>query len=157
MNNRQATLGGSIMSFPTIITVCLIGSTAWSCYSAYCLLANYWKIRHIGLPIRIIPISPENPLWMIVDKSVFIPLFEQIPFGTGNFTRYNWRGWEFKDKARSHLEMGDAFVVVTPGRNWFYLCNAEALSDVFQRRSHFPRPLEIFGMRHSHPMVTFIS
>ena len=49
--------------------------------------------------------------------------------------------------------MGDAFVVVTPGRNWFYLCNAEALTDVFQRRSDSSRPLEIFGGR---PSSTFI-
>lgn len=124
-----------------------VASAAWILHTAYCLFANYLKARQIGLPLRFIPISPENPLWMIVDKSVFIPLFERLPFGTGSFTRYNWRGWEFKEKARSHLEMGDAFVIVTPGRNWFYLCNAEALIDVFHRRDDFPRPLELFGWR----------
>ncbi|KAI9718838.1 MAG: hypothetical protein M1828_006527 [Chrysothrix sp. TS-e1954] len=115
-------------------------------YNYYCLLLNYVAARKIGIPMVVIPISPENPLWMIVDKRIFIPLFERIPFGTGNFTRYNWRGWEIKDRNKSHLELGDIFIAVTPGRNFLHLCNAEALVDVFQRRSDFPRPLEIFEM-----------
>lgn len=122
--------------------------TTWVLYSWYCLLKNYLIARNIGIPIVVIPISHENPLWMIVDKKFFIPLFQRLPFGSGTFTRYNWRGWEFADKNKSHLEMGDVFVVVTPGRNWLYLCNAEALVDVFQRRADFPRPLELFGMSY---------
>ena len=122
----------------------LIG--AWTIYSWYCLYCNYRVACKIGIPLRVIPISHENPLWMVVDKKIFIPIFERFPFGSGNFTRYNWRGWEFADKYRSHMEMGDVFMMVTPGRNWLYLCNAESLVDVFQRRSDFPRPLEIFGI-----------
>lgn len=122
----------------------LIG--AWTVYSCYCLYCNYRIACKIGIPLRVIPISHENPLWMVVDKKIFIPIFERFPFGSGNFTRYNWRGWEFTDKYRSHMEMGDVFMLVTPGRNWLYLCNAESLVDVFQRRSDFPRPLEIFGI-----------
>ena len=121
--------------------------SGWLVYCWGCLLHNYVEARKIGIPIVVIPISHENPLWMLVDKKIFIPLFERLPFGLGcsNLTRYNWRGWEFQDKSRSHVEMGDVFVMVTPGRNWIYLCNPEALMDVFRRRSDFPRPLEIFG------------
>ena len=133
------------MYWLSVLLVWLSAVAAYLLHTGYCLLVNYLKVRHIGLPLRVIPISPENPLWMIVDKKIFIPLFNRLPFGTGSFTRYNWRGWEFKDKANSHLEMGDAFVIITPGRNWFYLCNAEALVDIFHRRDDFPRPLEIFG------------
>ena len=120
----------------------LLPAAAWVLYSWYCLLLNYLTARKIGVPLIIIPISHENPLWMVVDKKIFMPLFERFPFGPGNFTRYNWRGWEFEDKNRSHLEMGDVFFIVTPGRNWLYLCNAEALLEVFQRRADFLRPLE---------------
>jgi len=134
------------MHWLPVSLACLLIPIGWLVYTCYCLFAIFWKDRHIGLPLRIIPISPENPLWMIVDKNVFIPIFERLPFGTGSFTRYIWRGWEFKDKAQSHLEMGDALVLITPGPNWFYLCNAEALADVFHRRVDFPRPLEIFGL-----------
>ena len=128
-----------------VLQLCLGAPTLWFFHSCYCLLLNYLIARQIGVPLVVIPISHENPLWMIVDKKIFIPMIEHVPFGNGTFTRYNWRGWEFRDKNKSHLEMGDVFVVVTPGRNWLYLCNAEALLDVFQRRTEFPRPLEIFG------------
>ena len=117
---------------------------AWIFYGWYCLLLNYLQARKIGVPLVILPISHENPLWMIVDKT-FIPLFKSLPFGSGAFTRYNWRGWEFEDKNKSHLELGDVFIAVTPGKNWLYLCNAEALLDVFHRRADFSRPLELLG------------
>ncbi|TVY16155.1 Cytochrome P450 4d8 [Lachnellula arida] len=127
-----------------ILFVSLCG--AWAAYSWYCLLLNYLRARKFGIPLRVIPISHENPLWMVVDKKIFIPLFERLPFGNGNFTRYNWRGWEFADKYRSHFEMGDLFMLVTPGRNWLYVCSPDILLDVFQRKSDFPRPLELFEM-----------
>lgn len=129
-----------------VLLLSLLLPTAYILHSWYCLLLNYLTARKIGVPLVVIPISHENPLWMLVDKKIFIPLFKRFPFGSGSFTRYNWRGWEFEDKNRSHLELGDVFVLVTPGRNWLYLCNAEALLDVFQRRADFPRPLELFGM-----------
>ncbi|TVY89990.1 11-oxo-beta-amyrin 30-oxidase [Lachnellula willkommii] len=127
-----------------ILFVSLCG--AWTSYSWYCLLLNYLRARKISIPLRVIPISHENLLWMVVDKKIFIPLFERLPSGTGNFTRFNWRGWEFTDKYRSHFEMGDLFMLVTPGRNWLYVCSPDILLDVFQRKSDFPRPLELFEM-----------
>ena len=99
-----------------LVFVCVVSAMAWVLYSWYCLFINYLAARKIGVPIAIIPINHENPLWIIVDK-ILNPLFERLPFGSGNFTTYNWRGWEFQDKKKSHLELGDVFAVVTPGRN----------------------------------------
>ena len=136
-----------IFSLAILLSISLGG--AWVTYSWYCLLLNYLEAQKIGIPLRVIPISHENPLWMVVDKKMFIPLFERPSFGSGNFTRYNWRGWEFADKYNSHLEMGDVFMLVTPGRNWLYVCNAEVLVELLQRKSDFPRPLGLFGMHFS--------
>jgi hypothetical protein len=129
-----------------VLLLCLLPPAAWTVYSWYCLLLNYLRARKIGVPVVIIPISHGNLLWMIVDKKFFIPVFERLPFGSGSFVRYNWRGWEFQDKNKSHLELGDVFVIANPGRNRLYVCNAKALLDVFQRRMDFPRPLELFGI-----------
>ena len=115
-------------------------------YSWYCLFCNYLIARKVGIPVCLIPINPENPLWMVVDKKIFIPIFEKLPFGSGSFTRFNWRGWEFVDKYRAHEEMGDVFMIVTPGRNWIHLCNPEALTEVLRKERDFPRPMEIFEM-----------
>ncbi|KAH8704634.1 cytochrome P450 [Phaeosphaeriaceae sp. PMI808] len=113
----------------------------WGVYivrSWFCLFRNYLIARKVGVPLRIIP--------MLVDKRIFVPLFEKLPIGSGSFTRFNWRGWEFADKYRAHKEMGDIFMMVTPGRLWVHLCNPEALSEVLRKDKDFPRPLEIFEM-----------
>lgn len=116
--------------------------------TAFALVRNYLTARKTGLPFIVIPISPENPIWFLVGKSIFVPLIERLPFGLGknNITRYNYRGWEFEDKARTHVSLGDAFIVVSPGRNSLYVCNAEANADVFRRRDDFPRPVEMLGL-----------
>lgn len=82
---------------------------------------------------------------MIIDRSVVI-FWRKLPFiGNGNFTRYCWRGWEVGDKCRSHLEMGPVWMHVSPGRNEVYVCDPDALLEIFRRRTDFPRPLELFG------------
>ncbi|CAD6574401.1 MAG: hypothetical protein ASARMPRED_006689 [Alectoria sarmentosa] len=128
-----------------LLLLILLPIPAWVLYSLYCLASNYNQARKMGLSIVILPIDSGNPLWMSVDTH-FIRWFKYSPFGKGRFTRFNWRGWEIQDRYRAHQELGDAFVFVTPGKNWLQLCNAEALADVFQRRDDFVRPIEMLDM-----------
>ncbi|KAI1451699.1 cytochrome P450 [Annulohypoxylon moriforme] len=114
------------------------------------LLQNYRAARTMGVPIRIILISPLNPFWALVDRKV-LSLIRRLPFGDNSFTRYNWRGWEVKDRYRSHSEMGDIWVLVTPFKNWVYVNDPQALMSLFRRGTDFPRPvfinemLDVFG------------
>lgn len=124
-----------------ILPISLLG---WVLYSAYCLALNYQIARIVGVPLVVIPISPENVLWIIAGNYL-IPLFKRLPFGNGTFTRFNRHGWQTSDNGKAHLELGDAFITVTPGKNWLYVCNAEALTDIFRRGSDFPRNLETIG------------
>lgn len=52
------------------------------------------------------------------------------------------------DRCRSHHEMGDVFMMVTPGRNWLYIANPEALMDMYRRRSEFPQCVELTEVRN---------
>jgi hypothetical protein len=106
------------------------------------LAANYAVARKVGVPLIVLPISPENPTWVLI-SDFCIPIVKRIPFGSGNFTRYCHRGWEFYDRNRTHLELGDVFMIVTPRKNILYICNAEALAEVIERRNEFQRPLEV--------------
>jgi hypothetical protein len=114
-------------------------------YTAICLLQNYRAALRIGLPIRIIPICHINPIWMLLDRRV-LSIVRKLPFSDNNFTRYNYRGWEMDDRLRTHQELGDAFVMVSPGRIWLYIANPDTLTDVFRRRLDFPRCVELTGM-----------
>ncbi|KAK8081414.1 hypothetical protein PG996_000195 [Apiospora saccharicola] len=136
------------MAFFSVLGLCLVSLTiAWCIYSHLCLLRNYLAARKIGIPLRLLPISHGNPFWMIVDRQV-VTLFRKLPLvgGDGNFTRYNWRGWEVREKCRSHLEMDPVWMHVTSGRNWLYVCEPDTLVEIFRRRTDFPRPLELFAM-----------
>jgi len=113
-------------------------------YILYGLLINYNAARKTGLPLVILPFDSGHPLWMIIDRKV-VQLVRRIPFGSGTFTRFNWRGWEIWDRYRAHQELGDGIIFVTPGKNYLQLCDAEAVSEIFQRRVDFPRPPEVTG------------
>lgn len=116
-----------------------------------CLLKNYAAAKTIGVPMRVIPFSPWNPFWALMERKVVFFL-RRLPFiGQNNLTRYNWRGWDLEDRWRCHYEMGDAFVLVTPHFNMLQLNNPDATANVFKRANDFPRPvwvndvLSVFG------------
>ena len=134
------------MAFVRVLSLSLVSlAIAWCIYSWLSLLRNYLVARKVGIPLRLLPISHGNPFWMLVDRQV-VTFVRTLPLlGGGSFTRYNWRGWEVREKCRSHLEMGPVWMHVTPGRNWLYVCDPETLVDIFRRRTEFPRPLELFG------------
>lgn len=92
------------------------------------------------MPVRVIPISQLNPLWVLLDQKV-LPFIRRLPIvGNSSFTRYNWRGWELADKCRSHQEMGDIWVLVSPFRNWIDINDLEASNAMFSRGNNFIRP-----------------
>src|SRR5687768_4860000 len=94
------------MSWLTILaTAPLLLATAFGLHTSYCIFRNYQLARTIGVPIRIIPISPMNPFWALIDRKIMIFLRRYI--GDNSFTRFNWRGWEIRDRYRSFQEMGD--------------------------------------------------
>lgn len=101
--------------------------------------------RKIGVPLRVIPIDHVNPLWMLVDTKI-LALVKKLPWSNNSFTRYNFRTWEMHDRYDSHHEMGDAFIIVTPRRNWLYIANPDVIMDMFRRRSEFPQCIELTEM-----------
>lgn len=131
----------SILLTISLPLVLFVIATIWS------LLRNYLIARGVGLPIVIVPISPENPVWMLLARYI-LPILQYIPFGNGHFTRFCHIGWEFDEKARAHVELGDAFMFATPGKNWIYLCDADAIHDVVrrERQGEFARPPELLAM-----------
>ncbi|KAK3896496.1 putative cytochrome P450 [Staphylotrichum tortipilum] len=127
-----------VFALPTLVAGLL------AILSSISLARNYFVARRMGLPIRVIPIDHTNPLWLAVDRKV-LSYVRKLPgfLGDNSFTRYNFRAWEMYDRLRPHREMGDAFVIVTPARIWFYLASPEALMDSFRRRLDFPRCVEM--------------
>ena len=112
-------------------------------HNAYCLFINWTITRKSGIPYLMIPVSPDNPVWMLIGEHV-LGVIRSV-FGQNTITRYTRLGWEYYDKNRLHLLHGDLVMLVSPQRNWLHLCNAEAIHDVLNRRNDFPRPAEMLG------------
>ncbi|KAK7966424.1 uncharacterized protein PG986_000701 [Apiospora aurea] len=131
------------MSWLTIFIAPVLVSTIASWFSwARSLHQNYAAARTIGVPIRVVPFSPFNPLWCLVDRKI-ASLLRHLPWiGRGNsISRFGWRGWDMEDRWRCHYEMGDMFVLVTPQYNMLQLNDPEAIVNVFKRSRDFPRPV----------------
>lgn len=128
------------------LTVGVLPPASFVAYTIVGLVKNYRDALKIGCPIRMIPISPLNPFWLLVDDRV-LSYLRRLPFGLGDnsFTGYNFRCWEVKDRYRSHQEMGDIWVLVTPYKNWLFLNDPDAIIAHYKRPNDFPRPLWTSG------------
>ena len=111
---------------------------------AYAISANYAKAAKLGLPIVIAPITPDNPLWIAIQTS-FGAVLRYFPFAATSFTRHCRLGWEFHDRYKTHVRLGDAWILVTPVRNWLYVADTEAITDIFNRGRDFTRPIWMQG------------
>jgi hypothetical protein len=116
---------------------------AWVAYSALSLINNVRRARVMGVPMVIVPISPMNLLWIVVEPLVF-RFLDSLPFKLGSFSRYARRGWHFHDKAASHVELGDAWALVTTRETFLHICNPDAINEIFARRQDFVRPLQFY-------------
>ena len=128
----------------SILLLLLLLPFAFALHNLFCLFLNYRIARKIGIPVIVLPASPDNPVWMLTSVAV-LSVVKAI-FGDCSVTKYGQIGWEYHDKYRVHVKHGDAVVLVTPAHNWVYVCNAEAFNDIFQRRNAFGRPPEMLGM-----------
>lgn len=135
----------------SVLLLLLLPPLAFALYNGYCLFLNYITARRIGIPIIVLPVSPDNPVWMLTSSTVL--RIVKAVFGDCSVTRYGRLGWEYHDKDKTHLRLGDGVVLVTPAHNWVYVCNAEAFNEIFQRRNGFDRPPEMLGMS---PRVSFV-
>lgn len=120
---------------------------AFTLYSALCLLRNYLAARKLGVPVRIIPVDHINPPWTLVNQQI-VALLRRLPFGLGdnNVTKYNYLGFEIPLRWKSHQEMGDAFVLCSPARNWLYLGNPDIITAMLKRNNDFPHNSELTAM-----------
>ena len=136
-----------ILSFITMtcMSIVLVIPALWILYNVYSLVVNYSKASKLGIPLVICPITPDNPLW-IAFQTAFGSILRFFPFAATSFTRYCRLGWEFHDRYRTHTKLGDVWMLVTPARNWLYIANAEAVTEIFGRGRDFTRPVWMLGM-----------
>lgn len=135
---RQQQFYKMILFYPTLFLLSFL------LYNVYSLYLNYKNASALGLPRVVSPITPDNPLW-IAFQTIFKTIIRRFPFGAFSFTKHTRLGWEFHDRFHTHVRLGDAWVLVTPTRNWVFVANAEAVTDIFSRGRDFVRPVWMLG------------
>ena len=120
-------------------------AVAWVVYSAPTLAINYHRARGMNIPLVVVPVSPMNVLWIGFFEPLLFSIINRLPFRHGNFSRCGRRGWHFHDKAACHLQLGNAWAIVTPREILLYICNPEGINEFFERRQDFVRPIQFFS------------
>lgn len=115
----------------------------WSLYNTISWIKNYNHVCHLDIPKILNPISPSNVIW-IITQSIFLPILTRLPFGLGKWTYYSRCGWEYEDKYRTHAELGDIWMQITPANNWIYVADPEAVIEILAQRQDFQRPLQLY-------------
>ena len=116
----------------------------WVLYVLVSFLLNLRQAKSMNLPLVASPIYPFHPVWVITQKYI-LPLLRCLPFHLGTWTRFNYRGWQYVDKYKLHRELGDAYIMLSPGTNAVFLANPEAVDDVLSRRKDFIKPTMLYS------------
>lgn len=119
----------------------VVGYLTWSLVA---MEINYRRASSMGIPLIRLPVDPMNMVWLILEPPLW-RLLDRFPFDWGTFGRYSRRGWHFHDKAKSHLQYGPAWALVTPCDIYVYVAEPEAIHDIFVRRGDFLRPSKMYS------------
>ncbi|OJK03599.1 hypothetical protein ASPACDRAFT_49716 [Aspergillus aculeatus ATCC 16872] len=103
-----------------LLTVLCTAPLAWTLYSLGGLVQNVGRARRLGIPYHVLPASPVNPLWIVLEPVIFF-ILDRLPFQVGRVSHYGRRSWQFADRAQSHLRMGDAWALATPSEVFVYV------------------------------------
>jgi hypothetical protein len=126
----------------------------WVSQTAAALFSNYRRVRQMGLPIVISPVDPRGLVWAASYKHL-IPLIERLPSKWRRFTRYAFFGWSFHDRYASQNEMGDAFLLVSPGKNDLFVSEAGAVDMILSSSKDYPKATELYRKSHCRKALAY--
>ncbi|KAI2602085.1 cytochrome P450 [Hypoxylon sp. NC1633] len=112
----------------------------------YGLWVNIAAAKRSGLPYHVVPISPWNRIGQIF-SSIWVPTYKLLP-------RKLWQdiepilypNWQYKENHKLFTKLGEAFLVVSPGKIICFTENAEALYQITSKREAFPKPTEAYAI-----------
>jgi cytochrome P450 len=90
---------------------------------------NYITARSFDLPIVLLPVSLNEPLWMLLR-----PLFAwvpHLPLNLGTWYLYTSMGWPTEDGAHSLHLYGENFVLCSPADNILVTCEPAVIDKVW--------------------------
>lgn len=140
------------MAILLVIIYLVLPLLVWYC-SAYPRL--YGEAKKTGLPIYFSPVSPNNPLWLVIasvaGRKYISPLMPRILFERIQLTI---PGWEIHNNDEVNKKLGVNFVLVGPGTNTIYISDPEVGHTILARRKEFGL-IEITSSKNFHPTLRY--
>ncbi|KAI1169151.1 cytochrome P450 [Nemania serpens] len=137
----------------SLLTAGLLASLVGCLYLFIRLRRNIQVAKGTGLPYGLSPIH-ELQVWAYLTDPILRWWYhDNLLAGDGwpRWARFMIKDWHYEDKRRAHEELGDIFLVVSPGGLVCYVGEAAAALNVATRRKAFIKPpekmklLELFG------------
>lgn len=108
-------------------------------YSLYSLLRNHYYARKTGLRLIISPLTPYTLQWQLA-AALFGPVLRRFRW----FRAIDWTcAW--KDDDKLHRELGECFIVVSPGRNVLCTSDPRTIEHVLRKWRDFVKPDNVNG------------
>ncbi|KAI1389972.1 cytochrome P450 [Hypoxylon trugodes] len=110
------------------------------------LRANVAAAKQSGLPYFLVPFAPWNRIGQIF-AAIWVPLFKCLP-------RKYWQdieeilesGWQYQHNHELFTKLGDAFLIVSPGKITCFTENAEVIHQITSKREAFPKPTDVYAI-----------
>lgn len=99
-------------------------------FRTYRLIINYHDACKFNLPIIILPVSFEDPWWLLLR-----PLFSwvtHLPLGLGRWYPYTDMGWPMIDGYDTVSYLGETFILVAPTRNQIVSAYPPAVESLYR-------------------------
>ena len=108
-------------------------------YSLYCLYRNYQSARRTGLRLITSPLTPYTLRWQLA-TALFGPFLRRFRW----FRAIDWTcAWQ--DGEQLHRELGECFIVVSPGYNVLCTSDAKTIEYVLRKWRDFVKPDNVNG------------
>lgn len=135
------------MSYPALTA--LVVTTVWLALRLRSLVHNLHQARRSGLPYTLSLVT-EVETWAYLTDPIIRKLYRKHLLvqqqGWPRWARFMVKDWMYEDKYRAHAELGDMFLVVSPGSIVCYVADPDLAQEVCMRRRDFIKPREKMKM-----------
>jgi cytochrome P450 len=105
---------------------------------------KYLQAQSLGLPVFISVSTWQNPIWALLHP--YFLWMQHLPFGLVKGVKYSYFGWTDVDKGRTHVELGNAFCVVSPNRLEIVCAEPTVCMEVLQKWRVWTKSKEVYEM-----------
>jgi cytochrome P450 len=121
---------------PFSIVVAILG------YRIVNLFLNYLAARKLQLPILLVPVSWQDPWWLLI--APYFSFLKHLPFNLGSWFPHSTLGWVLNDRFRTHQTLGPALVVVSPSKNEIFVADPLACEELLSKWKVWTKSPDIY-------------